>query len=193
MRRWPWFLSTAAIIVLGGNARADDMAWCAGLSNDKDRLACFDKLAKSPEPKAEEPAPTVTTKQIIAPIAPTDYKTVDPSDLYVAPSKFIGKPIQVNGARCFYADKDEFRCMLQTGSSVVVLLSPTLTPAATQTEIEDACGAIKVAMTSARCRRTLRFVPLKHDSDAVDAMTKRIIIIAPAVEVASAEPSRRRR
>lgn len=77
------------------------------MTQERERLACFDefaKLAGSPDEKEE----TANTSKVIQPSQPHEYRVVDPADLYVAPSKYTDKAIEVRGMQCFHADKDEY-------------------------------------------------------------------------------------
>src|SRR5436190_23178118 len=54
---------------------------------------------------------------------PTNYRVVDPSDVYVSPNKYKDKPIELRDMRCLHADEDEYRCIAPGGTTLVVFSS----------------------------------------------------------------------
>ncbi len=170
---------------------APDLAACAAMAVDKDRLACIDAAAK--KPSGSEEMKTAGTKEILASNTPTDFKVVDPIDLKVAPRKYQGKPIELRGLQCFHADANEFRC-IAPGEVYLMLMAADVSPTTAKSQIEDQCGELRKAITSSACRKTVRFIPLVHDDDLVNGYTKRTIVGTKSIEVVAAPaPERRRR
>lgn len=178
-------LSGLVLMAVATPSSAQDSA-CRALKDDKARLECFDRAAK---PDAPDEA-TATTKEVVAAFGASDYKVVDPSDLYVAPTKYTGKPVQVRNVQCLHADKDEFRC-IAPGASILLVMAADITPSAARTALEDTCGTMR-AMPTAACRRTIRFVPLMNAGDVVNGRN-RVVIATPSAEVVAGEEPRRRR
>jgi hypothetical protein len=100
---------------------------------------CTDSL-KTLVPSGPE---TANTREIVASFAPGDFKVVDPDDIHVAPQKFVGKPIEIRNVRCFYADKDDYRCMAPSRGMVTAVFATSVGPANEKEALETDCGAIK--------------------------------------------------
>lgn len=162
---------------------------CSSVTGEKERLACFDKAAAALKRATESDDPkTANTKDIVNTFAPDDYKVVDPDDIHVAPDKFIRKPIELRGVRCFYADKDDYRC--SAGSILpTVIFTDTIGPTREKDDIETNCGAIK-KINSPACRKTIHVVPTGYNEDSPNAFAKRIILKAQSIEIV---PSAKRR
>jgi len=179
----------AAVIVMAGSAKANDaeaLRRCTAIGSTTERLGCFDNYAK--DVLANEAKSTASTKEVIA-AKPAEFKRTDASDLEITPNKYLGRGVEVVGFQCFHADKDEFRCIHPKATLLVMTLK--VTPSAEQSALEDSCGSIKTAVTSPKCRRTLRFVPLKADNDKIDGYRSRTVILAAEVEVVPAARPRR--
>lgn len=174
----PFFCSpTAAQIV--------DISACATRTLDSERLKCYDDTAKAAK---DEKSSAPSTKEIVASRSVDPARTIDAEDLYIAPDKFTGKHIELRQVKCFHADKDEFRC-IGNGHFALMILTVDITPTEAKDQIERDCGQIK-KISSAPCRKTIRFIPLSNTQDQINALTKRTVIIAKSLEVVSA---RRRR
>jgi hypothetical protein len=159
---------------------------CAEVKDDKERLACFDKAAKLLNNVFEEDA---AAKDTPPDFAPSDYKPVDAEDLYISPTKYVGKPVELSGARCLYADVNEYRCGGRSHLAVVVF-AKDVGPAQAKAEVEDKCGSVKQIETAA-CRKTIRFVVKDVSEDALSGMTKRLVILTDKIEIVT-KPSGRR-
>ena len=61
---------------------------------------------------------------MIEPKKSAEYRVVDPGDIFVAYGKYLGKPIEVRNVNCYYADKEDYRCVA-AGSSTVAFLRTT--------------------------------------------------------------------
>ncbi len=141
---------------------------CTALKDDKERLACFDKSASALKNAGVPNTPeTANTKDIVNNFSPNDYKVADADDVHVAPRKFLNKPIELRGVRCFYADKDDYRCLTRSKLPTVVF-SSSIGPSAEKDSLESDCGAIKKLIPPA-CRKTVRLVPI----DYTERLTKR--------------------
>jgi len=122
-------------------------------------------------------AAAVSLAGIVSPAAAQspEYKLVDAADLSVSPGKYINRDIEVRNVRCYYADIGDYRCV--TGESVSIFAS-SITPLEAETLIKDNCDAIKVALTSPKCRVALRF---RYDAehvghDIISGYQKRTVI-----------------
>lgn len=138
---------------------------------------------------ANESKASASTKEIVA-AKPTEFKRTDAQDLQITPRKFIDRGVEVVGFQCFHADKDEFRCIHPTAT--VMLLTVKVKPDIEQAKLEDDCGSIKTAVTSPKCRRTLRFVPLKAENDKIDGYRSRTVVLVSEIEVVSSSQRPRR-
>lgn len=179
----------AAVVMMAGSAKADDadaMRKCTAIREFSARLECFDAYAQAV--LTNEAKTSASTKEVIA-AKPTEFKRTDAVDLQITPNKYVGRGVEVVGFQCFHADKDEFRCIHPTATLMV--LTVKVQPALEQASIEDVCGSIKTAVTSPKCRRTLRFVPLKAENDKIDGYRSRTVILAAEVEVVQAARPRR--
>jgi hypothetical protein len=108
-------------------------------------------------------------------------KMVDAADLGVGSHKYYGQEIEVRGARCYYADVGDYRCM--TGSSVVVF-SPSIANELGKLLVEEHCGEIKL-MKGPRCVFSLRFKYSADDveQDLISGYQRRTIITPETVEL----------
>jgi len=117
------------------------------------------------------------------PLTPT-YKIIDdPSDLAVAPRKYVGINIELRRVRCFYADVNEYRCF--GGMPPVTIFSRGLTSEGGQTDIQQSCDTIKKAEHSRDCVVSLRFrfEASDLDEDVVSFYMKRTVIKTDTAEV----------
>lgn len=179
----------AAMTVLGSTAYANDVdavRRCTAVREFSARLECFDAYAQAV--LANESRASASTKEVIA-AKPTEFKRTDAQDLQITPQKFIDRGVEVVGFQCFHADKDEFRCIHP--AATVMILTVKVKPDIEQAKLEDDCGSIKTAISSAKCRRTLRFVPLKADNDKIDGYRSRTVVLASEIEVVSSQRPRR--
>lgn len=175
------------ILLASAPSRADEaFSDCAKIPKAADRLSCFDRVSRDAGIDTSgvtlEAAPTVTTKEIVAPISPADYKNVDPADLRVAPNKFMGKPIELRKVHCFYADASEYRCIATSGISIVTVFGKDITPAPEKASLEADCGTIKMVDTP-RCLRTIRLVPAANDQEQINAFASRVVVVTPTIEI----------
>ena len=126
--------------------------------------------------------PSATTKDIVDDHAPGEFKNVDVMDLFVAPGKFKGKPVELRNVQCFYADADEYRCIATNSLSPVMILAGSVGPEGAKTALEDACGTIK-AVDTPTCTRTIHFVPTAFEEDQLNAFSKRMVLATPHIEI----------
>lgn len=112
-------------------------------------LARMQAKAKAMEGQAKaDPAPAA------APAIPsTSPVKLSGSDLAVQTHKWDGKVIQTQ-ARCFFADKNEYRCLTAGGPRIDF---EKLTPDRARDQIETRCDTIQ-KMTTKACVVTLQFV-----------------------------------
>lgn len=175
--------------LLPASAWADDVEAvrkCTTIREFSARLECFDTYANAL--LQSEAKVGASTKEVIQ-SKPTEFKRAEAADLEITPGKFINRGVEVVGFQCFHADKNEFRCIHP--KATLLLLTVKIAPSVEQDRIEDECGSINTAVTSPKCRRTLRFVPIKADNDKIDGYRSRTTVFAPEVEVVPT-PSRRR-
>jgi hypothetical protein len=164
---------------------------CTGTKDDPERLRCYDAAVVTLRTAGVADAPkTADTKEVVASFSPSDYKLVDPDDMHVAPRKFVGKPVELRNAKCFYADKDDYRCLGSSRSMITTIFAKDVGPSAEKDALENDCGAIK-KLESPLCRRTIRFVPRDYDQDAPNAFAKRIVMRAATIEIVPAPRARR--
>lgn len=164
---------------------------CTATKDDKDRLSCFDKAAAALKTAGVTSGPeTANTKEIVASFSPSDFKVVDPDDVHVAPGKFIGKPIEIRNVKCFYADKDDYRCSAPSRGMITVVFAASIEPANERDTLENDCGAIK-KIDSPACRRNIRIVPADYGEDSPNAFAKRVIVKSAKIEVLPASRPKR--
>lgn len=167
-----------------------EIVGCSLLKDDRARLACFDKASATLKSAGIPASPiTANTKEILSSFAPGDFKVVDPDDIHVAPRKFIGKPIEIRGVRCFYADKDDYRCITPSRLTTAVF-GRSISPTIERDALEGDCGAIK-RLESPACRKTIRVVLTDYSQDAPSAFAKRIVVTAPVIEIVPIARTRR--
>jgi hypothetical protein len=156
------------------------------------RLKCFDLIAQIVKDGESQADKTAKTSDVLKPATPTEYRRVDSDDIHVAPRKFQGKGVELAGARCYHADLDEYRC-LGAGSLPVIVFAPAITPSDAKAQIENDCGEVKKMATSAKCRKVIRFVPLKISQDDIGGAQKRSVILAETIEIVPAPARGKRR
>ena len=154
---------------------------------EKDRLACYDKLARRIITDDQEKS--TKTKDVVGTSKSTDFKVVDALDMQVAPNKYTGKGVEMRQDQCFHADKNEYRCF-HTDNTGLMILAADVAPAAAKGDIEDNCGEIRKAVTSTACRRTIRFVPFGNEADLVNG-NNRVVVVTPSIEVIAAQNPKR--
>jgi hypothetical protein len=177
-----------------------DSAGCWSIHDDAARLACYDKAARptpaAPATATETPTDsdeaTVSTKEVVAAPPLAAAQKVDAADLAIAPNKFLDKNIELNGLQCFYADKDEYRCLSPHSSIILMIVVGDITPAAEKTKLENDCGRIK-NLTLPSCRRTLRMVPSEVKHDSVDLRDRTVVMALTAEVVPQSAASNGRR
>lgn len=108
----------------------------------------------------ERPAPQELPKKLAA------------ADFSVETSKWNDRLVEIS-LRCFYADKDEFRCLAGSGRVDFASISP---PAARQ-KLENDCDSIAKLDTKA-CRRTVRFVYQGSASRETGGLGRMVLIKA---------------
>jgi hypothetical protein len=168
---------------------AQDLSSCMSKAGDQERLACFDALSKSKAAILPEADRTANTKEVLA--DKKEFKVVDAEDVYVSPGKYIGRPIELRRVHCFHADKDDYRC-IASGQAAVLIEAPTIEPSIEKSAIEENCGEIK-KVSSARCVRTIRLVPISHAQDMVSFGVQRTGITAASIEVVTTTVNRKNR
>lgn len=179
-------LFIATVIAFSGvcvAAKAQTLRQCEAKTDEKERLACFDKLAKQSEP-TEQQETSNTPKKIEPPSG--EYRVVDPGDIFVAYGKYLGKPIEVRNVRCYYADKDDYRC-IATGDNPVVFFAEDIEPATAREAIENDCGEVKKVVTPA-CKRNIRLTAENISDDLISGYQKRVDVRSSSLEVIEAAP-----
>ena len=104
-----------------------------------------------------------------------DIKKLTSADLSVETHKWDGKTIEASFS-CFYADKDEFRCIGVGGGHVRADFS-TLTPLEKREGLENDCDTIKKS-SSKKCTVTIRFVYTGYSTQEANAFSKLTLIEA---------------
>lgn len=204
------FVPLLCVFVFSTSALADS-AGCWSIRDDATRLACYDKTTKNTVPPTnaapQEPVKvdskasetdtdsddaTVSTKEVVAtpPLAPP--QNVDAEDLAIAPNKFIDKNIAIKDLQCFYADKNEYRCISSHHGIILMIVVGDVTPQSEKDRLENDCGKIK-NLTSASCRRALRFVPMKVKNDSVDLRDRTVVMSLTAEVIPAVSQARSRR
>jgi hypothetical protein len=180
-------LFLATVIAFSGvcvAAKAETLRQCGAKADEKERLACFEKLAKQSEPSEQEE--TTSTPKVIEPKS-SEYRVVDPSDIFVAYNKYVGKPIEVRGVNCYYADKDDYRC-IAIGGNAVVFFADDIEPAMAREAIENDCGEVKKAFASSACKRTIRLTAENISDDVISGYKTRISVHTSSLAVVADGP-----
>jgi hypothetical protein len=128
-------------------------------------------------PPRSEPPPS-------APAEPTGATLVPAEEMVRTPAKFRGKYVEMRRMRCFYAEKDDFRCTVTTLDAAVIVVAPSVRPAAARRTIEQACADMRAAAVSPACQVTIRFTPAGVGEDRVGGLARRAVVAAPEVEIA---------
>ncbi|MBB4042005.1 hypothetical protein GGR34_003690 [Microvirga flocculans] len=112
----------------------------------------------------------------------TEYKVVDAADLSVSARKYADRDIEVRDVRCYYADIGDYRCVTRESVSI---FAASIAPLEAETAIKDNCDAIKVALTSPKCRVALRFRYSAEQvgHDIISGYQKRTVIKTGMVRV----------
>ena len=194
----------SVMLLYSTSAHAAGDAGCWSVQDKEARLSCYDKAHADPLPEpssavkaitppaADQEEKTATTSDLIKAKPSDPPKRIDADDLAIAPNKYIGKNVELNKMQCFYADKDEYRCVAGGASATILLIqAPDITPAVEKQKLENECGEIK-KMATTLCRRTLRFSPVGVDNDTV-GLRSRTVVTAQSFEVVPSSPPTRRR
>lgn len=179
MRPPMMIVATILVSITPAIAAAED---CKAIQDTTKRLECYDRGGAPAE---------ATTKDIVTAPASALPQTVDATDLYVAPKKYIGKRIELRRVQCFYADKDEYRCIAAADAPVLIVATDIM-PTAAKDALERDCGQIKKVQTQA-CRRVIRFTPVVVDHDDAVAFAKRTVVVTKAIEVVAEGGTAKRR
>lgn len=183
-------ISCGAVEALGDQKEVDaamtDLLLCKLETGDKERLACFDKVAATASGilgkalAAALPSPSVH-------LSPGDYKPTHIEDMRASPSKYMGKAVEVSGLRCFAADTSDFRCV-HNGFAAVAVFSEEFEPLSANKFLAEKCNSIR-SLTSSTCTFNIRFVVADVVSDVLSGYTQRIIF--KAARVTAFTPQRR--
>ena len=92
-------------------------------------------------------------------LAQSDIRTVDLADIRVAPRKYADRDIEVRGLRCYYADRNDYRCGSDAG---VTLFIKKINDEAARTYVESSCDEVRKVAAGGKCRLTVR---LKYSED----------------------------
>ncbi len=192
-----------ALLAASTPLRADEV--CRSIKDSVARLACYDGLdAKasaatkatpsagadgSASSKVDAGETNAPTKEVVAAKPSDPVKRIDADDLAIAPNKYVGKYVELTKAQCYYADKDEYRCLGNSSSVILMLVGAAITPAIEKQRLEDDCGEIK-RMATPTCRRTIRIRPENFDHDTV-SMRDRTVVSSQTFEVLMPESRRR--
>lgn len=184
-------LFVASHSAAGAQEAVAGIRMCAEKIDDEARLACFDTLADAWSKSDASSEKTTSTTEISKPADPLVYRVSDPDDMFVAPRKYIGKPVELRRMSCFHADVKEYRC-ISNGDLPLVVFTADITPASEKAAIEADCGEIK-KVSSSNCRKTLRFVPGHIDEDTLSGNNKRAIVLARSIEIIPTPPPQKKR
>ncbi|HEY8579219.1 MAG TPA: hypothetical protein VIL72_04985 [Beijerinckiaceae bacterium] len=167
---------------------AAEILACRARTDDKERLACFDK--------ASERTKTVVGGMILSALQKSDAKfdaasmiRIAAEDLYLRANRFVSKSIELPNMLCYAADDDDFRCVAP-GISLAVF-SEDVAPAEAKASFEKNCGTLRAAASSA-CRFTLRLVVESVDNDTVSGAQQRVVVRTSEIQI-SRPPSEGRR
>lgn len=148
---------------------------CSRLTDSTARLNCYDQASKTSVPPPNEQSAT-------ADHLPGNFELTDPQDLWVSPSKYEGKLIELRNVQCFFADKNEYRCLAPNDGDPVMVVSADVLSLKEKTKLQDQCGVVR-AVATPKCTRTIHFIPIHSEQDDVNAMTKRAVFAALLMEV----------
>jgi hypothetical protein len=138
-------------------------------------------------------APSLALLAFIGPALGEDtktYKVVDAADLGIGSRKYMGKDIEVRQTRCYYADVEDYRCLI---GPLVVVFAKKIVPEEAQKRIEESCDTIKKAGQSTECVSSIRFNATEFVSDIVGGYQRRTIIKPDEIILPKAGAAERRR
>lgn len=126
--------------------------------------------------------------------ADDEYKAVDAADVFIGSRKYLGKPIQLKGMHCYYADVDDYRCVA-SDNTMLAVFTKKIEPASVRDLVEKNCDQLKTAMTTARCAFNVRIVYDSSDvnEDLVSGYQQRKVIRLDSVSLVQEERRGRRR
>ena len=102
-----------------------------------------------------------------------DATSVTAADLSVQTRRYNGEAVRTK-AKCFHADRSEFRCMTSAGTRIDF---SWIAPTELQNDIERACSSLTAAGT-ARCEYNIRF--FYEGNRVADGMTGKQFIVMPS-------------
>jgi hypothetical protein len=100
-----------------------------------------------------------------------------------APAKYSGKLVEMRRMRCFFAEKNDYRCTVSTLDAAVIIVAPTIAPPQSRAVVEQLCGDVRNAAVLPACQRTIRFTPGGYGEDKVQGLAKRVVVTSPSIEV----------
>lgn len=133
-----------------------------------------------------------TAQPHAAPDTLDGYSAVDPTDVFVAPSRYFGSPIQLKNMLCYYAKEADIRCTTPGGVHLSVFAETT------NRDIEPwlSRNCNKVARLSSRdCAANIGFV-YREDQvrrDWVNGTEDRVVIRPGAILAARPQPGKHKR
>jgi hypothetical protein len=136
-------------------------------------------------------AATVGTACLGGVQAQSKYRIVDALDLGVGSKKYIGKDIEMQRVRCYYADVDDYRCITNVPVSI---FTKKIEPEIAKDWIEENCDTLKKTVESRKCLVDIRFNLTDLTQDIIDGYQQRTVLLPSSVEVGlRADPDRRDR
>ena len=83
------------------------------------------------------------------------YKVVDPADIALSQTKYANKDIEVKVAKCYYADRRDYRC-LTASTAPLAIFAAAILPEEQRKRVEDECDTIEKTLKGEKCFFSLR-------------------------------------
>lgn len=121
------------------------------------------------------------------------YKVVDPADIALSQTKYANKDIEVKVAKCYYADRRDYRC-LTASTAPLAIFAAAILPEEQRKRVEDECDTIEKTLNGEKCFFSLRFnyTPEDVNQDIRSGYLHRIVIKLDSIELVPMASSRER-
>lgn len=143
-------------------------------------VLCSTRLALAADAPGLE---TANIRKFVSYFSPNDFKIVDSGDLYAAPAKFIGQPIELRNVRCLYA-MDGYHCIAPQPGMVTIVSAKSVAPAAEREALKNDCAEIQAMAHLPACRKNVRIIPADlTESSLPNYAAKRVVMTAERIEI----------
>lgn len=111
--------------------------------------------------------------------AARDFKRLAPDDLYSAPTKWVGQPIELADVYVYWVGDDDVRLVVRNNLAV---FASRVVPGFDATRLKSRCETVETAFT-AKCKATVRFTYHWAGEDILSGYVRRIVLKSADAEL----------